>query len=102
MGRLLLFLTALSAMLLTVMGRSTGVNGIYGPHCKLLMLVICDHIINAFKTFLKISTALNNNFQADCSDVFRFLIGLSIPKLRGVYICMGYNGKVPTNIFGSY
>ena len=29
----------------------------------------------------EISMALNNDFQADCSDLFRFLIELSIPKL---------------------
>ena len=29
----------------------------------------------------EIGRALNNDFQADCCDLFRFLIGLSIPKL---------------------
>ena len=29
----------------------------------------------------EISRAFNNDFQADCSDLFRFVIGLSIPKL---------------------
>ena len=30
----------------------------------------------------EISRALNNDFQADCSDLFRSLIRLCIPKLR--------------------
>ena len=50
----------------------------------------------------EISTALNNDFQADCSDVFRFLIGLSIPKLRGV-LCFvfvwGIMGKCELFLF---
>ena len=45
----------------------------------------------------EISRALNNNFQADCSDLF---IGLSIPSYEEfcivLRICMGYNGKVRT------
>ena len=40
---------------------------------------ICD-LMPHFIIF-EISRALNNDVQADCSDLFRFLIGLSIPKL---------------------
>ena len=50
---------------------------------------------------LEISIALNNDFQADCSDLCRFLIGHSIyfkvMKSFVFCICMGYNGKVRTS-----
>ena len=45
----------------------------------------------------EISRAFNNDFQADCSDLFRFLIGLSKVMKSFVFcICMGYNEKVRT------
>ena len=49
-----------------------------------------------FKThfiIFEISRALDNDFQADCNDLFRFLIGLSIPKSFVFCICMRYNEK---------
>ena len=51
---------------------------------------------------LEISTPLDNDFQAGYCDVFRFLIGLSIPKLRGV-LCFvfvwGIMGKCELFLF---
>ena len=48
-----------------------------------IYIYICDHACILMPHFIifEISRALNNDFQADCSDLFRFLIGLSIPKL---------------------
>ena len=40
----------------------------------------------------EISRALNDDFQAGCSDGFRFLIGLPIPKLCFVFV-WGIMGK---------
>ena len=62
---------------------------------------MCEHAcINKFyATFypFEISIALNNDFLAGCSDLFRFLIGLSKVMKSFVFcICMGYNGKVQT------
>ena len=59
--------------------------------------IICDHVCihQPYAAFYHL-LALNNDFQADCSAVFRFLIGLSIPKEFCVCICMGYNGKMRT------
>ena len=59
-------------------------------HTLLFVLIvhvnICDHAcLNwpyaTFYYIFEISIALNNDFEADCSDV---LIGLSIPKLWGI------------------
>ena len=41
----------------------------------------------------EITTAFNNDFQADCSDLFRCLIGLSIPKVLCFVFVWGIMGK---------
>ena len=37
--------------------------------------------------------ALNNDFQSDCSDVLRILIGLSIPRVSCFVFAWGIMGK---------
>ena len=41
----------------------------------------------------EISRALNNDFQADFSDLFRFLIGLSIPRVLCSVFVWGVMGE---------
>ena len=44
----------------------------------------------------EISTALNNNFEADYSDIFDWTLHSKVMRSFVFGICMGYNGKVRT------
>ena len=60
-----------------------GVGREHHERCSCTPIRVLIYVTNLMPHFIifEISTALNNDFQADCSDVFRFLIELSIPKL---------------------